>query len=142
MIERKKRILSLALTATLLISLTGCKKDSIKKEFNEKSEQYEYTGIIDSEAIKNLYIIEYINSDNYKSITLVREEQKSIVGTEYRDFDGNVIANDDNTHMLEVKPLNSYIKDKTKEMYTGKEITEIYNEIKEEYNNTKKLQKK
>lgn len=141
MTERRKSILSLALTATLLISLTGCKKDTIKKEYNEKSQQYEFTGIVDSEAIKDLYIIEYIDSNNYKSIILVRKEQKSIVGTEYRDFDGNVIENGEKTHILEVKPLSSYTKDK-KANYTGEEITEIYNQIKDEYNNTKKLEKK
>jgi len=36
MTERKKQILSLALSATLLLSLTGCKKDSIKENLMKK----------------------------------------------------------------------------------------------------------
>ena len=137
MTERKKQILSLALSATLLLSLTGCKKDSIKREFNEETKQFEYTGIIDSEAFKKLYIVEYITSDNWKNVTLVREEQKSIVGLEYRDFDGYVIENDSVRHILDVKSLSSYIEGDLKEYYTGEEIFEIYEEIRNEYHEKK-----
>lgn len=129
MTERKKKIIALTLASTMLISLTGCKK---QKEYNIATKETTIEKNID-----NYYVVVLSANDQYKVFLTNNIEEK------YISIDNNEIIvskREDNTNVSElgsvsgVYPFCLYFSDYQKEKcYSEEEINKVFNMIVDNY---------
>ena len=168
MMERKKKLLSLLLTSSLVFSITGCNKNTeeiiIKKDNNitnngkiDIRNLERYYGNMDNffiVVIKNLknetelYLTnsEYINGVSYRPSF----EQYEIIGTNINITTSLNNYESNYGKVLEILPFKQFIPlyCDIKDVYKAEEIVEIFESLKKDYNelikneNVKKLELK
>lgn len=129
MTERKKRIIALSLASTMLIALTGCKK---QKEYNVATKKATIEKNID-----NYYVVVLSTNDQYKVFLTNNIEEK------YISIDDNeiiVVKNKDNTNVSElgsvsgVYPFCLYFSDYQKgKCYSEEKINQVFDMIEDNY---------
>ena len=147
MAEIRKRIAALSLATSMLIGTTGCSSNTIKKTI-DKSGVETYSGEITLSSIDNLYIIEIKNLSDETQLYLTREALE--VKGDFSSYNEYIIlgTNIELTHELKgyncdygevinVVPLKQFISSyvELKETYTAEEIVNIFESIKDDYNN-------
>lgn len=156
MTERKKKLLSLLVSSTLLFNLVGC--SSITRKTNAVNEIV-YTGNISFEALENLYVVEIIDLKNHKQLYLTEKVSMfgggfkfKILGTQNIileiNKENNLITNYGKVENIVSFPQFIITYTELKETYNADEITKIFESVKEEYDeiikndNIKKLKLK
>lgn len=156
MTERKKKIASLILASSLLISATGCTRSNIKQNIDE-NKNITYSGDIDYDKLKYLYIVEITNVVGERKLYLTIEEgglnfvfyalgTKNIVS---KSVENSVSSLGIVTNILEFQQfIPAYLESDVKDTYSAEEIIDVFQKVKDNYDeileneNIKKLRLK
>lgn len=149
MTERKKKILSLLVSSSILIGITGCMP--IRRTINDE-DKIVYSGSINSEDVENLYVVEIIDLKNEKQLYLTRKVQLlggsyrfNLLGTETKILELNeekeVITN--YGEIKNIVSFNQFITTfaEVKENYKAEEIIKIFESAKKDYDEIIKNEK-
>lgn len=153
MTERKKQIIALTICTSMLFGLTGCKKNSLKTKIDENTKQATLAGNINSNAIKDCYLVEIVGVDGKSNLYLAYattnldghtfdDKRLIIVGTDIEIADTRHDLDEYNSDYGKVKniyPFSYFIStySEIKENYTGSEIEEVLNKVKDNYDEIK-----
>ena len=160
MTERKKRILSLLVSSTILFSLTGCSKSVVNDNNNDS---INYIEEIDLDNLGNYFIVEIKNLKDEKVLYCAKKDRIysrwSTVNSEFKLLDNDVIIAKEfllNSYSSEygevtnVIPIKQFVSlyAELKEKYTEEEIIKVFESVKIDYDelmkndNVKKLELK
>ena len=156
----KKELLSLLLTGTLVISTSGCIKNTIKRR-TDVNKEIVYVGEINDSGLEYLYIFEIEDISNNRELYLASYDglikyyllgTSSVIANKIKTGENSlIITKEINSEYGKVInaykfkqfiPLYSQIND----IYTADDIIEVFNKVKEDYDvlinkqNIKKLE--
>lgn len=166
MTDLKRRIAALSLVASLLISTTGCNKNSIERKIDNEN-KITYTGEVNLKGINNLYIVvlrdinnerkfyltkrsvdHLFNDCDYEYLFLGTKDELTDEFSEYKTSYGTVENIIPFSQFLPIYTTNLTNNDEIKDKYSAQDILDIFDCIKKDYDeliknvNVKKLELK
>lgn len=137
----RKKIIALTLAGTMITSLTGCNK--LDAKLNETTKQYELTGKISKNSLKDsYYIVEIITIDDKSELYLGKGYYSSVIDDIYTKNELTIMDKGFKSDygyvnaIYDILPFITYYGEDKKE-YTAEEIVEIFELIKKDYSNIK-----
>lgn len=154
MTERKKKILSLLVSASLLFGLTGCSKSVDSTKVNDSNTNY--IEEVDLNNLDKYFIVELKNLKDENVLFCVRREKIygrwSAIDSEFKLLDNDVIIvkefslhsySSEYGEIINIIPLKQFVTLYTelKEKYTEEEIKNIFESVKKDYDKLIKNEK-
>jgi len=159
--ERKKKILSLLVSVSILFGLTGCSKSVDKNKVNDGNTNY-IEGI-DLNNLSNYFIVEIKNLKDENVLYYAKRERIyrrwSAIDSEFKLLKNDVVIvkefslhsySSEYGEIINIVPLKQFISLYTeiKEKYTEEELNSVFESVKNDYDklivndNVKKLELK
>lgn len=161
MTERKKKILSLLISASILFSVTGCSKSVDKTKVNDSNTNHSEE--IDLNHLDKYFIVEIKNLKDENVLYYAKRDRIyrrwSAIDSEFKLLNNDVVIvkefslhsySSEYGEIINIVPLKQFISlySELKENYTEEEIVSIFESVKTDYDkliknkNIKKLELK